>query len=222
MIKVFGYLKARPNGRIICDNSFPDHSKHMTNNSGNWTDFYPDAEEELPTNMPTPHGNPVRITCYVDADHAHCKLTRRSVTGIVLFVNNTPVRWVSKRQKTVKTSTYGSELVAARIATDLIIEMRYVLCMLGIKVEKQSLLLGANMSVVVNTTLPSSQLKKKHNAIAYHRVREAIAAGIIRFAHINSKDNIADIMTKSVDKETFYKLTKLCLFRVPHNKYNND
>ena len=86
--------------------------------------------------------------------------------------------------------------------------------------EEQSLLLGDNMSVVINTTLPSSQLKKKHNAVAYHCVREAIAAGIIRFAHVDSKDNIADIMTKSVDKETFYKLTKLCLFRVPHNEYD--
>ena len=75
--------------------------------------------------------------------------------------------------------------------------------MLGVKEEEQSLLLGDNMSVVINTTLLSSQLKKKHNAVAYHCVREAIAAGIIRFAHVDSKDNIADIMTKSVDKETF-------------------
>ena len=173
--------------------------------------------------MPKSYGDPVRITCYVDADHAHCKLTRRSTTGIVLFVNNMPVRWMSKRQKTVETSTYGSELVAARIATDMIIEMRYTLRMLGVKVEKESLLLGDNMSVVLSTTLPSSQLKKKHNAIAYHRVQEANAAGIIRFAHLDSKENIADIMTKSVDKATFYHLTKKCLFRVPEiNKSQNS
>ena len=87
--------------------------------------------------------------------------------------------------------------------------------MLGVKVEQESLLLGDNLSVVLNTTIPSSQLKKKHNAIAYHRVREAVAASIIRFAHIDSKENIADILTKSVDKATFYHLTKKCLFRVP-------
>ena len=127
---------------------------------------------------------------------------------------------MSKRQKTVETSTYRSELVAARIATDMIIEMRYTLRMLGVKVEKESLLLGDNMSVVLSTTLPSSQLKKKHNTIAYHRVREANAAGIIRFTHLDSKKNIADIMTKSVDKATFYHLTKKCLFRVPEiNKF---
>ena len=134
MIKVFGYLKTRPNGKLICDCSYPDHSKYETIPHQNWQDFYPGAEEELPPDMPTPYGKTARITCYVDADHAHCKLTRRSTTGIMLFVNNMPVRWVSKRQKTVETSTYGSELVAARIAVDLIVEMRYVLRMLGVKV----------------------------------------------------------------------------------------
>jgi len=64
------------------------------------------------------------------------------------------------------------------------------------------------MSVVLNTTLPSSQLKKKHNACDNHKVREAIAADIVRFAHINSKENIDDIMTKSKDKITFYHLSK--------------
>jgi hypothetical protein len=43
-------------------------------------------------------------------------------------------------------------------------------------------MLGDNMSVVLNITVPSSVLKKRHNPIAYHRVREAIAARIKRFA----------------------------------------
>ena len=51
----------------------------------------------------------------VDADHAHD------------LVTDTPVRWVSKRQKTVEMSTYGSELVESRIATELILE---IICML--------------------------------------------------------------------------------------------
>jgi hypothetical protein len=44
------------------------------------------------------------------------------------------------------------------------------------------LMLGDNMSLILNTTVPSSVLKKEHNAIAYHRVREGIAARIMRFA----------------------------------------
>jgi hypothetical protein len=38
-------------------------------------------------------------------------------------------------------------------------------------------------------------LKKKHNAITYHRVREAIAARIMRFAYIKSEENVSDVFT---------------------------
>ena len=68
--------------------------------------------------MPDPQGKSVRITVYLDADHAHDVVTRRSVTGIFILLNNTPIKWVCKRQRTVETSTYGSELVAARVATE--------------------------------------------------------------------------------------------------------
>ena len=70
--------------------------------------------------MPEPNGELATLTCYVDADHARDKVTCRSVTGIVLLLNNTPIYWVSKRQKTVETSTFGSEFVTLRIATELI------------------------------------------------------------------------------------------------------
>ena len=93
-----------------------------------------------------------------------------------MMVNHTVVKTFSKRQTTVESSTYGSELVAARIATDIAVETLYTLQMLGVSIDGSILLLGDNKSVVLNTTIPSSALKKKHNAIAYHRVREAIAA----------------------------------------------
>ena len=94
--------------------------------------------------------------------------------------------WISKRQKTVESSTYGSELVAARIAIDLIIEMRYKFRMLGIHLEKQTVMVGDNMSVVLNTTI-SSSLKKKHLACSYHHVREAIARKFVVFGHTSTQ-----------------------------------
>jgi hypothetical protein len=53
---------------------------------------------------------------------------------------------------------------------------------LGVALDRPALMLDDNMSVVLNTTVPSSVLKKKHNAIAYYRVREVISARIMRFA----------------------------------------
>jgi hypothetical protein len=39
-------------------------------------------------------------------------------------------------------------------------------------------------------------LKKKHNSIAYHRAREAVAAGTIRVTKEDGKTNLADVLTK--------------------------
>jgi hypothetical protein len=215
MIRVFGYLRDHADGRLLIDTDVaPIRDNCLISSGYNWSEFYPDACETLPHDMLKPEGNEATVTCYVDTDHARDQLTRRSVTGIVLLLNNTPLVWMSKRQKTVETSTYGSELVAARIAVDLIVEIRYKLRMLGVKMEKSNYLVGDNMSVVLNTTLPSSALKKKHQACNYHRVREAIASGYITFGHIDTAENVADIMTKPLPKKTFQYLISKYLFRI--------
>ena len=55
-----------------------------------------------------------------------------------------------------------------------------------------------NAAVVMNTTKPESTLKKKHNAIAYHHVREAQAAGVIWIAKEDGETNLADVLTRSL------------------------
>ena len=214
--RVFGYLHRYPDGMIPIDiGSPPIRDKAIITKGQNWIEFYPDAEEDIPHDMLEQLGNEATLTVYVDADHARNKVTRRSVTGIILLVNNTPLVWISKRQKTVETSTYGSELVAARMAVDLIIEIRYKFRMLGIKLEPKTLMVGDNMSVVLNTTIPSSTLKKKHLGCAYHRVREAIAGDIILYGHIPSEFNLADIGTKPLGFVQLHRLIDPYLFRFP-------
>ena len=75
--------------------------------------------------------------------------------------------------------------------------------------------LGDNKSVVLNTTVPSCALKKKHNAIAYLRVREEIAAKVMRFACIKSEENVSDILTKPLSNEQIHYMMNKWLFRVP-------
>ena len=79
----------------MIDPNYPDHRSYESQEY-TWTEFYPDAEEELPPDMPMPKGKAAGTTCYVDADHAHDVVMRRSVSGVLHFVNNMPVRWVSK------------------------------------------------------------------------------------------------------------------------------
>ena len=212
--RIFGYLKQHPQGMLLIDTSFPS-CRHQAkfHRDCDWTEYFPDALEDIPSKSPPPFGETVHLTAYVDADHARDHITRRSVTGIILLLNNTPIAWISKRQRTVETSTFGSEMIAARIAVDLIVEMRYKLRCLGLPVEHRSDLIGDNLSVVVNTTLPSSKIKKKHLACSIMRVREAIAAGFVRFGHIRSELNIADIATKPLGPHAFHRIAHPYLFR---------
>ena len=89
-----------------------------------WSKYYPEAKEAIPENMPEPRGKPVMMTCFVDADHAGCQLTRRSHTGVILYINRAPIIWYSKRQNTVESSTFGSEFIAMKIAVELIEGLR--------------------------------------------------------------------------------------------------
>ncbi len=161
-----------------------------------WSSFYPDAQEAIPE----PRGNSFLISCFVDADHAGNLATRRSHTGIIIFCNRAPIIWFSKCQNTVETSTFGSEFIAARIAVELVESLRYKLRMFGIPVDGPANMYCDHGSVVTNATKPESMLKKKHNAIAYHKVREAVAQGTIRIAKEDSKTNLADILTKPLPR----------------------
>ena len=202
--RIFGYLRKWNKGKIVIDNGIaPITNKLKLTKNQNWTEMYPDTEEDTPKDMPERREKEMHITTYVDADHARDKVTRRSVTRVLLLVNNTPLMWTSKRQPTVEISTYGLELIATRIAVDMTIEAGYKLRMLGIPVMESSLLVGDNMSVVLNTTIPSSPLKKKHLRCAYNYVREAIAAGIINYGHIDTNKNMADLLTKPLPTGLF-------------------
>ena len=133
---------------------------------------------------------------FVDADHDCNTVTRRSVTGILLFINNTLLVWISKRQSTVETSTFGSEIIAARTAIDLLVKIRYKLQCLGLPIERLSTLCGDNQSVILNTTSPASKIRKKHLSCQIMRVREAIASGAVKFVKVQSENNYADGLTK--------------------------
>jgi hypothetical protein len=192
---IFGYLKHKPKSKIAFDPDHPAISERRFKKY-DWTDFYKDAEEPLPPNAPPPRGKEVSTHCFVDANHAGNTVTRRSQMGILLFVNKAPIIWLSKRTNTVESSTFGSEIVAMRSAVDLIESLRYKLRMFGIPIEGPTNVFCDNEAVTKNCGTPESTLKKKHHSIAYHRNREAVAAGTIRIAKEDSETNLADVFTK--------------------------
>ena len=92
-------------------------------------------EEAIPRNSPPPGKNPVYIGCYVDADHAGNLLTSRSHTGSIIFVNNFPTIWYSKRQNIVESSSFGSEFISLQIETEMIEVLGYKLRMFGLPID---------------------------------------------------------------------------------------
>lgn len=112
---IFAYLKEHERSTIVFDDTEPwfDDRRFV---QADWSDYYDGAAEAIPEDMPEPLGKAVSTSCFVDADHAGCQVTRRSHTEVLVFLNRAPVLWYSKRQNTVETLTFGSEILALRIA----------------------------------------------------------------------------------------------------------
>ena len=123
--------------------------------------------------------------------------------------------FTNTREQAVETSTHGSELNTDRTATEMVTAFRHQLRMMGVPIDGPAMMPGDNQSVVLNTTMPTSALKKKHHACACHKVREAIAAKIIVFKQTRSTENFADILTKPLGGQEFHNLVKPFLFRNP-------
>ena len=149
-----------------------------------------------PNNCPKHLGKSVTTTITLDANLLHCLATGASLTACLHFCNQTPTDWYSKKQATVETTTYGSEFVAAKTATEQIIDLRYTLRYLGVPIKSKSYMFGDNRSVVTSATLPHSTLSKRDNILAFHMVREAMAVKIIDFHWIRSEHNLSNMLSR--------------------------
>ena len=118
------------------------------------------------------------------------------MTGFIIFLNNAPIVWHSKKQTRVENSVFGSEFIAMRTGLETVQGIRYKLRMMGIPCKEPTYIYGDNMSVIHNTSKPESTLKKKANSVCYHFIREAVAADECRTGHISTHENPADIATK--------------------------
>ena len=208
---LFGYLKQYPNKQLIIDSAPLKIHPSLYNPKDKRAQFdpdfledYPDACEDRDPREPTAYGPELETSIFFDSNHAHDKKTRRSISGILVFVGSTLVLWSAKRQGCIASSTYTAEFMAMRTATEEAMSIRYMLRSLGVPVTIPTKLFGDNMSVINNASIAESDLKKKHVAISYHLVREAVAAKIIRPIWCNTKENLADVCTKSLARNLFH------------------
>ena len=194
---IFGYLDKHHNSEMVFDPSEPEidmtvfNRKDWSTSESGFTLY-----EDLPQNMPEARGFGFTMRAFVDADHATDSITRRSRTGFLVYLNKAPIYWTSKKQISVETSSFGSEFTAMKQCTEYVRGLRYKLRMMGIPCEGPAFIYGDNQSVLFNTTIPESTLKKKTQSIAYHFVREGAAKDEWRTAYVNTHLNPADLLTK--------------------------
>ena len=169
VLQIVAYLKGHLNSQLVLDPISCDWSE-MDWVSADWSEFYPEAEEVIPPNVPAPHGKPVQINVFMDAAHVMDLVTRWLVTGILIFLMGALIRWYSKRQNTIESSTFRSEFVAAKIAVEMVEGLCYKLQMMGVPLDGPANCFCDSNSVVLNVTNLVSTLKKKHNSVAYHKV----------------------------------------------------
>nr|XP_043611879.1 uncharacterized mitochondrial protein AtMg00810-like [Erigeron canadensis] len=158
------------------------------------------------------------LKAFVDSDWAKCISSRRSVIGYCVFFCGNLVSWKSKKQNTVsKSSTKGEYRAMAFVTCEVIwivkiLEDLLVKNVLPIKVFCDS---KSAIKIAANSVFHE---RKKHLEIDLHFVREKILAGVVKIKKIDAANNIADILTKGLDKKSHdFLCNKLTLLNVFEN-----
>ena len=194
MKRIYGYPSRTKHHALRFRTDEPNYI-HLPDLEYDWTRIYGNVEE-IPKDDPEHLGNSVTTTTFLDANLLHDLITGISVTAVLHFFNLMPGDWYSKRQATVENATYGSEFVAAKTATEHIVDIRQTLRYFGVPIKYKAYMFGDNKSVVTHSTVPHSLLSERHNILSYRRVREAIAAKILVFHRCDTSQNVSDILSK--------------------------
>ena len=150
-------------------------------------------------------GNGV-LTAYTDADYGSDHLDRKSRTGYILFFNNEPVAWGSKKQSCVATSTTHAEYIALYTVTKEVIWCRRLLAALGYPQTAPTVIYTDSQSALRLAINPEFHAQTKHIDIKYHYTREQILLQSIQLQYINTHVQIVDILTKPLPPEQFGRL----------------
>jgi hypothetical protein len=157
-------------------------------------------------------GTALNIVVYSDSDWASCLDSRRSTSGVVVTINGLPILWTSKRQKTVALSSCEAEYMAMAEAAKEALWLRHLLTQLqvlssGYVLVNPLLVMKVDNSSAVQLSADTGiNNKSKHIAIRYHFLKEMVSSGELRVDWIATQYQLADILTKRLDRDTFDRI----------------
>jgi hypothetical protein len=135
---------------------------------------------------------------FVDADHAGCPETRRSVSGYVHILNGAAVSWASKRQNSVALSSTEAEFYAASLAACDVEYLRFVMRDLGFEQQSPTVLYEDNQACIYLSKHKTHFFKSKHIDTRAHRLRDLTENKTLKLHHISTHFQVADALTKGL------------------------
>ena len=181
-----------------------NNNKHLPK----FTDFRLLDKTDNATIQDYPSKLQYQITSFSDSDFASDKSTRKSQNGFFTLLNGNIISWASKKQSLVALSTTEAEYIGFTEAIKSAVYLKNMLNEINFQNSFVDLL-GDNMSSLTLASHPYTHNKSKHIDIKYHFIREKVNSKQIKLNYVNTKLNIADMLTKCLDTTTHTNLIKL-------------
>ena len=148
-------------------------------------------------------GNDLTLIAYLEADWERCVDDRKSTSGTTFFLGGCLVSWSSKKQFLVSLSTAEAKYIAAAACCTQILWMKQTLQDIHMTCNESIPILCDNTSAISISKNPVMHSKTKHIPIKFHFIREQVIEKNIKLEYIRTKEQIADIFTKHLPRETF-------------------
>ncbi|XP_060171511.1 uncharacterized mitochondrial protein AtMg00810-like [Lycium barbarum] len=158
----------------------------------------------------------LQVVGFSDADWEGCAITRRSTTGLCVFLGTNCISWSSKKQHTMSKSSAEAEYRALASLAAEITWILHLLQHLGVSLASPPVLYSDNISALHLTSNPILHARTKHVELDYHFVREKVTVGAMITKYVPSATQVANIFTKALTKQQFQFLrSKLGVVSLP-------